>query len=263
MPSPSIVVPWSITGALFVILLLIFLNPEKAQIWSSHILGWFASTSSFIERNALTGRIQGTVNQFAKGLDKEGGGILPYSLKIDWVRNADREALLKQEGLVIVRLGYSNDKWEKALAAAMLTFCSKALIPSARPYLSRNLLRSIDFTATKKMLTQSEATGSVDYFVNEILRPEIEVDNKLCQTCQTMDRLDDEGYFSRVVLRELQDFGRKLYPRTPEGMATLESEEFISFITQIVEKAPEEDVGFSLRETASILALYSLLSMKL
>jgi small subunit ribosomal protein S1 len=242
---PSLIVPWSITGIIFILLIIIFLNPEKAQIWSSWVAKWFASTNNFFARRTISGKIEGTVNQFSKTFDKESPGIMPYSLKIEWVRDIDKDALLQQEGIVVVRLGYHHEDLEKALALSMLTFCSKALIPISRPYLSKNLLRSVDLITTKKMLSQSNAKGSVDYLLSDIMRPEMDIDSELANKCKVVEILDERGLLSRVLLRELQELGHNLYPNTPDELSVIESEEFLAFLAQIANKAHDEDVDLS------------------
>lgn len=239
---PSLAVPWSIAGILFVLLIIIFLNPEKAQVWSSWVTQGLASTNSYFARRTISGRIQGMVNQFSKTFDKESAGIMPYTLKIEWLKDIDKDALLQEEGVVVVRLGYHHDDLQKALALAMLAFCGKALIPIGRPYLSNSLLRSVDLITTKKMLSEFNQKGSVDYFLNDVIKPEIEKDQELYDKCQTMEILDDRGLFSRVLLSELQELGRNLYPKTPDGSAVSESDEFVAFLVQIANKAPDEDV---------------------
>jgi len=245
MPNVGIIVPWSVAGILFVVLLIIFLNPEKTQIWGSWIQGWFASAHSFFDRNAIAGKIQGTINQFAKGLEKEAEGIIPYTVKIDWVKDLDREAFLKEDGTVVVPLGYSHGRRERSLALAMAAFCTKGLIPFARPYLGDTLLRAVDLVTTKKMLSSAKTRGSVDYFLGDMFEPEIERDENLKEQCQTMETLDRQGLFTRVLLKELAEFGRKLYPDTPDGSTVLEGDDFVSFIKQIAEKDPDEDVELS------------------
>ena len=247
MSSPSIVVPWSITGILIFLLVIIFLNPDKAQIWASGVFERFVGLHSFFHRRAVTGRMEGTINRFAKSFHEEGHGILPYTLRIEWVKEMDREAFLREGGMVVVRMGYRHSRPEKSLALAMLAFCGKAVVPSARPYLSKDLLRSIDLTTTRKMLINSKATASLHYFVDEVLKPETEGDEHLREQCQVMEILDERGLFARVLLRELQEMGVRLYPKTPDGSTAFETEEFVSFLREIAEKARDEDVELSFR----------------
>jgi len=167
---------------------------------------------------------------------------MPYALKVEWVKDIDKEALLQEEGTVVVRLGYHHDELEKALALAMLTFCSKALISVSRPYLSGRLSRSVDLVTTKRMLLRSNARGSLDYFLDKVIKPEIDGDNELCDKCQIMEILDERGLFSRVFLKELHELGRTLYPKTPDGSSVMEADEFVAFLQQIANKAPDEDV---------------------
>jgi hypothetical protein len=174
---------------------------------------------------------------------------MPYTLKIEWLKDIDKDALLQEEGLVVVRLGYHHTDLQKALALAMLTFCGKALIPTSRPYLSKSLVRSIDLVTTKRMLNQFNQKGSIDYFLNDVIKPEIENDPELYDKCQTMEMLDDRGFFSRILLNELQELGRNLYPKTPDGSVALESDGLVTFLVQIANKAHEEDVELSFKKS--------------
>ena len=173
---------------------------------------------------------------------------MPYSLKIEWVKDIDRDALLHEEGVVVVRLGHQHDELQKALALAMLTFCNKALLPISRLYLSDRLLRSVDLVTTKKMLGKSNEKGSLDYFLSSVVRPEIEKDQDLRDRCQAMETLDDRGLFSRVLLKELHELGQKLYPNVSNGSPALESEELVTFLQQIATKTPDADVQLSFKK---------------
>lgn len=238
----NIAVPWSIAGILLFVLVVLFLNPDKVQIWGSLFLKGLGGINGYFARRIISGRIQGLVNQFAKRFDKESTGIMPCSLKIKWVREVDRDALIQEEGVVLVRLGHHHDELQKALALAMLTFCSKSLIADSRPYLTNKLVRSIDFVTTKRMLHGSKNRGSLDYFLNNIMKAEIEEDDSLREKCQIMETLDEMGYFSRMLLREYQELGRKMYPQTPNGSTAVESEDFLNFLEEIATKPSEEDV---------------------
>ena len=188
------------------------------------------------------------VNQFAKKFDRESLGIMPCSLKIEWVKEIDKEAILKEEGMVLVKLGHHHDDLQRALALAMLMFCGESLIQMSRPYLSNVLVRSLDLVTTKKMLNESKEKGSVDYLINNVIKPEIENDSNLKEKCQNMEVLDDRGLFSRVLLRELQELGRELYPKTPLGSETKESDEFVDFLMQIANKGQDEYVELFFKE---------------
>ncbi|TES87646.1 MAG: hypothetical protein E3J93_05380 [Dehalococcoidia bacterium] len=238
----NIAVPWTIAGVLFILVVIIFLNPEKAQIWSAWISKGLASSNKYFARRAISGKIESLVNGFAKRFDKESSGIMQCSLKIKWVKEIDKEAILREEGTVFVRLGHQHDDLQKALALAMLLFCSKSLIQISRPYLSNSLVRSVDLVTTKKMLNESNEKGSVDYFLDNVMRKDIENDVEIKDKCQKMEVLDDQGLYSRVLLRELQELGRDLYPKTPAGTEATESDEFLEFLMQIATKSPDEDV---------------------
>lgn len=237
----NIAVPWSLAGILFIIVIILFLNPDKAQIWSSVISGKLASTNNYFKRKSISGKLQGKVNQFAKKMDKESNGIMPYQLKVEWISNVDREALLQGDGTIIVRLGHQHNDIQKALALAMQTFSSKAVIPNSRPYLPESVVRSIDMVTTKKMLHSTNEGGSLDYFLDEIVTPAVNENEDLREKCQTMEFLDERGLFSRVLLREYKEMGRKMYPRTPDGSTLGESEEFLNFLKAIAALAPGEE----------------------
>jgi len=172
---------------------------------------------------------------------------MPYNVKIDWVRDIDREAFIKEDGTVLVRLGYSHGQLEKSLVLAMMAFCSKALIPLARPYLGESLVRTLDLYTVRKMLNEAKTKGSMDYFLNDVFTPEIKTDASLGVRCQTMENLDRRGMYTRILLRQLEELGQKLYPAVANGSTVLECDNFVLFLKQIAEKAPDEDVELAFR----------------
>ena len=89
----------------------------------------------------------------------------------------------------------------------------------------------------------------MDYFLHNILMPETNNDEDIREKCQAMEILNAKGLFSRVLLRELQELGRKLYPKTPNGSTYAESAEVIDFLTQIANKPPEEEVELTFRRS--------------
>lgn len=259
----NIVVPWTITGILFIVLVILFLNPDKVQIWSSIVSIRLAALNSFFSRRAISGKIQGTVNQFAKRFNGESSGIMPYSLKIEWVKDVDRDALILEEGIVLVKLGHHHNELQKALAVAMLTFCGKSLIPHGRPYLSDRLLRGIDLITTKKMLYDSKEKGSLDHFLGEIVKPEIERDEGLNEVCKKIELMDARGYFSRILLREYQELGRKMYPQTPDSSTVVENEEFLDYLNNIANLAPGEEVELDFKKNRIRVAVMFIARVKI
>lgn len=252
---PNIAVPWSLAGILFIIVVILFLNPDKAQIWGSVVSGKLASFGGYFRRRAISGKLQGKVNQFADRLEKESSGIMPFRLKVEWVKNVDREAILQEEGIVIVRLGHHHNELQKALALAMHSFSSKAIIPNSRPYLSDTVVCGIDLVTTKKMLHSAKESGSLDYFLDEIVTPAIAADDNLRDKCQVMELLDERGFFSRILLREYKEMGRKMYPRTPDGSSVGECEEFLKFLNELATRTPGEEGELDFRNNRIRVAI--------
>jgi len=240
----SSILTFGATTGFFVwlIIYLFVLHQEKGEKlvgWLAKLIAWTGKTA---EKTATAMSIQGKVDSFIEAINTEVEDLLPYGLKVKWISpELDKEAFIEKDRVVIL-LSYHNNKDEN-LSKATLLYMNKAVIPEARPHIHTKLGKAIDLMMAKKALYSFvEARSSFGYFVNSVLRPAVDQDQELKEFCQTIDATDERGLFTRVLLRELLELGRKKACITETGDTVLESNNFAKFLNEIAKKEKGEDV---------------------
>ena len=240
----SSILTFGATTGFFVwlIIYLFVLHQEKGEKlvgWLAKLIAW---TGKKAEKTATAMSIQGKIDSFIEAINTEVEDLLPYGLKVRWISpELSKEAFIEKDRVVVL-LSYHDNKDEN-LSKATLLYMNKAVIPEARPHIHTKLGRAIDLMMAKKALYSFvEAKSSFGHFVNSILRPETEQDQELKNFCQVIDTTDERGLFTRVLLRELLELGRKKACITETGDTVLESNNFAKFLNEIAQKERGEDV---------------------
>ncbi len=166
---------------------------------------------------------------------------MPYNMKLQFVREMDRAELLREKNLVLVRIRDRRHD-DKNFVRAMLTFCPVGVLPASRPYLNDLLSNAIDFTVTRKFLTAIEYQGALNYLYKEVIEPSIAEKPELDKLCTIFDRLDEQGLFTKVVLRELGDLGVKIGSRYPTEAHKQEARQFVEYMDAVATRPPGENM---------------------
>ena len=225
------------------------LNPEKGDRFISLLSKWFSKFSKKAEETTTALGIQGKINSFIKSINSEVENLLPYRLKVKWIyENINKQSFIKN-GKVVVMLKYHQNQDEN-LSRATLLYMKEAVIPEARPHIHFKLSKSIDLMMTKKALYSfAEARSSFNYFLRKILRPETEKDLEIKEFCNVIDKLEERGLFTRVLLRELKELGYKRAGLTETGGTVFETGEFTKFLNEIAQKEQDQDVPLTFSKT--------------
>ena len=219
--------------------------PDKIQIWISLVQRYFGNRSLKYERKSISNEIEGRINLFAKKINSEVGNIFPYGIKMEWVEDSskgfDREAFRKKDQVIIKMKHHTNQ--DRNLSVAILEYVSKGLIPKGRLYVSKNIMKSIDFKMVHKILLSNRSYSAVEYFSDHILYPEVEEIPEIKNFLEKMHTLDDHGFFASILLFELMILGKKI----PQGIENVrkrviaEVKDFISFLDNIATSKPGEE----------------------
>lgn len=227
-------------GLAIFILILIFLYPEKLDKWKAIVLGFFSWAGPGWRKRQTKAAIQNNVNSFRLSTEAEVKGIMPYNMKLEYISGLERAELLAQKNLIIVRIRDRRDD-DKNLVHAMLTFCPLGLLAQARPYFESSLSDAIDYTVTRKLLNTLKQYSALTYLYNEVIEPELQANPDLEKFCRIFDRLDEQGLFTKVILRELRDFGARIGSRFPGVGHKEEADQFINYMDVIATRAPGEE----------------------
>ncbi|MBA7632657.1 Transcription termination/antitermination protein NusA [subsurface metagenome] len=216
-------------------------NPDKIEI----IAAWFFRTFHWIhdkwEYSNIATNVQSTVNTYGEKVAKEAPGVLPHAMKIEWAKDAQSVEARLRDGDIVVTMDYSPNR-DRNLVISTLAYLSKDLLPWTRPYVDQTLMRATDFTFAKNLFVSSGYGMATQYFFENYLQPEIETDKLLNEDCIKLDQLQEAGYFTRIFLRQLQNFGEKSFPATPNDEIKIEPRDFTEFLLNIVNKERGVDV---------------------
>jgi len=230
-------------GAVGAVVLWGLRNLDKLE----RLVAWFYRTFSWMcrkwEYGNVASNVQTAVNTVGEALTKEAGDVLPHAMKIEWARTAQTVEAFLRNGEIIVTMDYSPNR-DRNLVVGTLAYLGKGLLPRARPYVDRVLMTAIDFTVAKRIFTSARQRQlAVQFFFDSYLQPEMEKESQLRDDCTVLDRLQEAGFFSRVLLPQLHRMGNEAFPATPTEATWRESRDFSKFLEGIVTKAKGEDVA--------------------
>ena len=222
-----------------VILFAIFYEKfEKPVARFYDLLSWVGASW---RRRAIKADIQSNINTFSRTVDKEVPNTMPYNMRLDFVGEIDEAELLRDKNLVLVRIRDRKHDG-KNFVHAMLSFCPVGVLPVSRPYLDDSLEDAIDFTVTRKFLNSIEYQSALNYLYKEVIEPETAGNSELDKLCRIFDHLDEQGLFTKVVLRELRDFGAKVGSRYPTEAHKKETRQFVEYMDTIAKRTIGEEI---------------------
>jgi hypothetical protein len=99
----------SALGALLLLLGYVLTHPEKVEKWHSILARAASYFSEKAEKATVSTDIQAEINSFAKEMNNETLGAMPYGIKIEWTKETTRETVLRS-GEVIVRMKHHSDQ---------------------------------------------------------------------------------------------------------------------------------------------------------
>lgn len=227
-------------GSSFAFLLYVFLKyPEKIERWASILLKFFAFISKKAEKKRITTFINSKVEMKRKEVERESGGCIPFGLRVEFVDDIEDHKLYRRENVLILKMkNHRNDS--ENLARATCYYISKALLPYSKQYLDPTLSKSIDYVVAKKFLERDHvAMDFLKKLYKDLMEQEIGK-----ETIEKVERVEEEGFLTRICLREYQKFGEK-FPKEPTDDDRKESKVLLNKLFKLVTKDPEERVDLS------------------
>ncbi|NQT31909.1 MAG: hypothetical protein HQ588_06200 [Deltaproteobacteria bacterium] len=226
-------------GFLIIVLLIFALCYEKFEKPVAKVYDLLSQVSTRWRRRAIKTEIQSNINSFSRSIDKEVPNTMPYNMELKFVTDVERAELLKTKNMILVRIRDRKHD-DKNIVHAMLAFCPVGVLPTSRIYLDDCLGDAIDFTVTRKLLSATQHQSAITYLHREVIEPAIKEKPDLDNICRILDRFDDQGLFTKVVLRELRDFGAKVGSRYPTETHKSETRQFVEYMDVIAKRQPGE-----------------------
>ena len=234
-------------GSLVAVLIYVGMFPEKTE----KIVGWLLSLFNFgikkLRQRSIKSSIQGRISVFARSMNEQVNGIMPYNVRLNFIKEIDRTELDPDKQVVIVRIRDDLDD-DRNLVHSMMAFCSIGVVPQARQFLSKSMNAAIDVTVTRKLLNNLKHYGALQYLYDEVLAEgdgdEVKAREEFCRM---FDALDEHGLFTRVFLEEMRDFGARISSRYPTPFHNAEAVQFAEYVYEFAMRPSGhdmEDVGY-------------------
>ncbi|QDH80251.1 hypothetical protein FKX85_14875 [Echinicola soli] len=230
------------SSALVIIVVLVITiaatKPENFKILFGYLWHLIAGPFSFFRKKAIRFQIEGPLTKALKRISKELPEMDIPDLKINWISSDNLQTKLK-EGKAIIKLKYDNDNSRNIIKATSI-YVKDAFLINSKPYLSTDFVKAIDLTVTKKILLNANIKNKgniIPLFINENKTES----NEIFEKCEKLEEIDDNGLFTRVILRELNNLGENQFGRTPKSEHHIESEEFLDFIYNVVTREYDDN----------------------
>lgn len=233
---------WPVAVLFF--LLWLYSKPEIFLKWCAVWNKLSAPRSSKAEKKYISQDIQARINSFTRNLNRQSGNVMPFDLKINWVKQDEIEETLVKHNNVIIKMKHYTSQ-DQNIATAVNEYLSKSLIPQARSCVHRPILKSIDFKMALKIFDECKLYSTSQHFSKHFLAPAIISERKIEKYLEKLDTLDLRGLFTRVLLPELLYLGIKTPQRSSpryEAGVKQETEQFINFLDDIALRERGEDV---------------------
>lgn len=136
--------------------------------------------------------------KFMSGINPD---ILPYRIKIKWVKSENIESFLKS-GQVIIKIRDDQDI-NKSFVLAVAEFVRQGLIHNVKRHLrDQPLIQAIDLCAVDKILSQAYIE-SLSYFEKNMLDKMLGENPEISKRFQELKQIDCSGLFLPVFLNEM------------------------------------------------------------
>ncbi|HHV50928.1 MAG TPA: hypothetical protein GXX54_04395 [Clostridiales bacterium] len=161
----------------------------------------FRNVSSFTFKRYTSTKLSNQILHATKIINEINDDILPYRVRIKWVKNEEIESFLKS-GQVIIKIK-GDDDINKSFVLAVSEFVRQGLIHNVKRHLrDEPFVQAIDYCAVNKVISQSYME-SLSYFEKNILNNLIKNDEEFAKRFNQLKQIDHSGLFLPVFLNEL------------------------------------------------------------
>lgn len=237
--------PWAISIILLGLLIYFLINPEKVEKWGKIFSRFFSFASKKIEKHYIAKDIELGINSFRKDINNECKDLIPYETEIRFIKPSSfkKESTEHFEDKVIIFMKDRHNQDENFVNAAMMS-TEQTVIPNSRYYIDPLVMKSVDLQYVKNLII-SKNKNKLSCYIDNFFAPEIEKSKEIEKNIQVLEKLTEQGVFTRILLQELKDYGLLFYPKSSNRSIIEESKEFFNVISELAYKKQHEDVRLS------------------
>jgi len=249
----EIIEKYRLWGLILLLILIIYIllrtliDEDKSNIWRGKfykvlykLLKKREAEKRYIS-NDVSGRLNLARRQMPFGKD-----LIPKSIKLEWIKNAQGDSYVPREGELVVKLDPAEAQENNITYLAQAMVQKTALI-GVRYILDKPLEDAIDLNLIKNLLNKIGNRTILDWYMKNEYMPQVDQRNDLKNWNSKIVEIDERGLFTRLLLVELDSYGKSLVgrPRTIEMESEIKG--LIEFIFKIATKRYGEDAPLSYR----------------
>ena len=218
-------------GSIFASFVWLLEHPDIYDRIKALFIKPFMSGRKKLQQHYLASDIQSKLNRFSRHVIKDLDEKERFKAKIQWVEDSTRDTFFNQDKIVIKM--DCSDNSNRNLAIATLAYASEVVIRKCKPYLEPRLRNATNLIAAKKIIDGYAEEQEKNYYNNVFLFPTLEADTNLRDDCNYLSILDQNGYFTRLYLRELRYLGELLDGTIPTEDIQQETRNFFEYLSHI------------------------------
>lgn len=223
----------SIIIALLIVLIPIYNNVRS---FLKDVFSFFLGIKPWFKRNRIKNDVENNCRETIEELNQITPELNLPEMSLEWVKKDDDGKVLLEEGKAIVLLSYDRDNIKNIINTTS-AYVRKALLPSARNFLSTPVRKAIDYTVIHKFIRNSPSHSVASTaFVAENL----DDINQYQDTFNKVTVVDEEGMLNRILLREYSLWGTRIVTHIPSPEYAKEATDFLNFLYELLSREPEE-----------------------
>lgn len=223
-------------GVLGFLTVFVLFFPDKVKLIQASITQLIGKFSFWARKSTIKNRIEGHCDGALKAFHKELPDVNIPKLIVEWVNEDNADTIVKDNEAVVLLQYSKNDTLN--IVKATTAYVKDAFLTHAKPYLSDSFRNSFDLSVIRFILqrVQKNSKSTVSRFVNE----NIEALQENTAVINKIEKINDAGLFTRLLIRELDNYGNNLLGRTPEVVHKKEADDFLEFLYDIAKREREE-----------------------
>lgn len=240
-------------------LFLLILDEDRAALWRGRIFRAVLALSGRRdhEKNYIANDLKGRLNLARRKLHHHGSN-LPVAVDVQWIDVESPQSYEIREGEYVVKLNPATEQRVNIvrLAEAMV---QRTTLLGIRHVTGPGLQQAIDIAMIRKLLSEIDTKASLDYFHSNVYTPLRTHDDDFRRWDNQIVEIDEQGLYERLLLVELDEFGRRIAALAPRPYMIGEVESLVAFLSRLAtrregEKIPLDYVKAHIRVSVVLVA---------
>jgi len=249
----EIIEKYRLLGLILLLILIIFillrtlLDEDKSNIWRGKFykILYKLLKKREAEKRYISNDVSGRLNLARKQMPF-GKDLIPKSIKLEWIENSQGNSYVPREDELVVKLNPAEAQENNITSLAQAMVQRTALI-GVRYILDKPLEDAMDLNLIKNLLSKIGNRTILDWYMKNEYMPQVDQRNDLRNWNSKIVEIDERGLFTRLLLVELDSYGKNLAgrPRTIETESEIKG--LIEFVFKIANKRYGEVAPLSYR----------------